>query len=285
MTSQFRLLLFPIVARTLLSSARGVQAEPCSLCANPTDAITFPDKQVEVPDYGTFSCQELEQTMSIMFLVEDEECQLAQTHYGSDCGCLGSPMLQAPCGLCDSYNRSAKVDNFVGPQKGGGTSVSVVDCPTVHDFLKTLENNSTECMKALGEWSLSCGCKTVNNKDNVFATSPTNAGNDKRDGNGSPPSPLCSLCRNGASPAFPDFDLTHFLNRSVTRESMAGLESISHLDCTTVDGLLRDGLGSDLCDSPIHVYFAGMCGCPPVSNGCRFCPRDEKIPFPDKTRK
>jgi hypothetical protein len=93
----------------------------------------------------------------------------------------------------------------------------------------------------------------------------------------------CSLCWDGSRPAFTDMDITkHLLGNAQSRKFVEDLE-LANVTCAQVDALIplvSDKLDADTCGF-VQSSLGGICGCPPVPNGCVFCPNDPVIPLPD----
>lgn len=232
--------------------------ERCSVCTDPTIPVPQPDATVDVPDFGTLTCGELQNTLPLILKADSESCRLIQS-VGSICGC---PMKNVtnPCGdFCEIPDElRAKVVSFRGQQ---------VTCELVQISLSNMKDNSMECTegKAL---ATECGCGGEVNVD---------VGNNANLNNNTLTDEQCTPCWDGSDFTLRDKDITRIMMDFPLYEIPEGF----NVTCSTLLPLFRGQTkGSFECEA-LQAIVGGLCGCPKLPNGCNICPNDDTVPNPD----
>ena len=257
-------------------------SEPCTVCPNPVDRITLPDKQVELTGFGVFSCDTLQLLAPTVLDTADEACDLLHS-FSSICGC---PVRGVSCSLCANGSSptapSLQVETSLFPDEP-------ISCELLEAYLRSVAEDSEECVDGIIVAS-ECGCPsvveggqrgmdpTVSPQDAISEAPPQ--GTDGETGKGAAP---CTMCWDQSAVQFPDKDITYILAEYPdTAYLVEGLDV--NVTCAFAEVIVGGSVPDSAGDECFLVQFllGGICGCNPVNNHCDLCPNDEGVPLPDK---
>lgn len=243
--------------------------QPCSICIDRADAITFPDKEFNMAGIPVETCQDLS-NMAPLVTSDNAFCLSIQS-MGPFCGC---PIPSEACHLCSGGSpvpeTSKQLQSHPANRYIAGAPPGVpMTCETMESVLYMQQRNGTEqCKVFQGSAGVECGCPVIDNVFEENQTAATLSPSTSPAPSGAQPA-MCSVCINGEDISLPDkaLDLGDL-----------PIETCADLDRFAV--LLP--MESEQC---IGLQSIGtLCGCSPPhsSYGCTLCPHGEAPSRPRK---
>ena len=243
-----------IAGQLVITTDANVSSTPqrCSVCRDGAD-ITLPEQQIRIPDFDFLqTCQDLNDTIPLLLLEEDEACQQLQS-LGSLCGC---PRTETDtCNLCGDSNELVGSPNKEIPLFPDLFPAGIVPtCDLFQAYLHSLPTNDEEGLCGMSQAFLSSYCDCPSQ-----AEEPTNTGTDTTP---------CSLCPDGNKSTTPD---------APTYLGFQGFETCRELELAAAVLFTSD---HEFCE-PLQS-ISPLCGCGIQEDHCTMCTDGSEVPYPDK---